>query len=200
MLILSIPDIEIYDEKNNKFVDIKGTTLHLEHSLLSLTKWEEKYHTSLLDRINPKIEPGISPDEFIYYLKCMTLDKNVDPNVYNYFKYVVSEKEYRETYEYLNDPHSATKMTNTRKEGETIRRPGGTGVTSEYIYYWMTQLNIPFTCEKWNVNRLMTLIWLVNTKTSENNKTNKPKMPRADLYAKNRALNAKRRAQMKSKG
>lgn len=200
MLTIVIPTVEIYDESKNTFINIEGTTLHLEHSLLSLTKWEEKYHICLLDRLNPKIDPQITPSEFIDYIKCMTIDKTVNDGVYEYFKYSISENNYRLIGEYLKDPHSATKIVHTLKEGETKRRPGGSGVTSEMVYYWMSQLNIPFTCEKWNINRLLSLINLINEKTSDTNKTNKPKMPKKELYSRNRALNAARRAQMKSKG
>ena len=132
------------------------------------------------------------------------LNKNVNPDVYKYFRYDDANPTLHKIIKYLDDPHTATPpIEHQRQEGATIRYPDQEELTSEIIYYWMTQLEIPFTCEKWNINRLLRLIDLINDKTRKaNEKANPkaPKMSKADFYKKQAAVNAARRAKLHSKG
>lgn len=183
MLHIEIPATEYYDERNNRFLTVKSVRLTMEHSLLSISKWESVFHKPFLGD-KPK-----TLDETIEYYKCMTLTKNVDPIVF----YGITPTIQNQIQDYINDSMTATwfsEINNTRNDGfskETI--------TSEIIYYWMVTLNIPFECQKWHLNRLVTLIRTISAKN------NPPKkMKRQELMLRNAELNAKRKAAMKSKG
>lgn len=180
MLPLTIPAIELWDEANEMFLYSEEQILTLEHSLVSLSKWEMKYHKPFLTKEEKTIE------ETIYYVKCMTLNENVDEMVYN----LLTNEHLKKINEYIEDPMSAT----TIKEMQHGKR-NGEQVTSEVIYYWMTALNIPVEYENWHLNRLFTMIRVCNAK-------NQPpkKMGRRDVMNQNRALNAARRQQYNTKG
>lgn len=180
MLQLTIPATELWDEANEMFLYSEEQTLNLEHSLVSLSKWEMKYHKPFLTKEEKTIE------ETIYYVKCMTLDENVDELVYN----LLTNEHLKKINEYIEDPMSAT----TIKEMQRGKR-NGEQVTNEVIYYWMTALNIPVEYENWHLNRLFTMIRVCNAK-------NQPpkKMGRRDVMSQNRALNAARRQQYNTKG
>ena len=180
MLQLTIPATELWDEANEMFLYSEEQTLNLEHSLVSLSKWEMKYHKPFLTKEEKTIA------ETIYYVKCMTLDENVDELVYN----LLTNEHLKKINEYIEDPMSAT----TIKEMQRGKR-NGEQVTNEVIYYWMTALNIPVEYENWHLNRLFTMIRVCNAK-------NQPpkKMGRRDVMSQNRALNAARRQQYNTKG
>ena len=179
MLKITIPAREYYDEVNNEFVETKEQTLQLEHSLVSLSKWESKWH-----------KPFLSPDdksseEVIDYVKCMTITQNVKPEVYNY----LTKGNLEDINNYIDNPMTATTFNSERKS------PSREIITSEIIYYWMITLNIPFECQKWHLNRLLTLIKVCNIKS------NPPKkMGRQELLNRNRALNEARRKQYNTRG
>ena len=171
--------MEYYDEVKNEFVYTKEQTLQLEHSLVSLSKWESKWH-----------KPFLSPDdksseEVIDYVKCMTITQNVKPEVYNY----LTKGNLEDINNYIDNPMTATTFNSERKS------PSREIITSEIIYYWMITLNIPFECQKWHLNRLLTLIKVCNIKS------NPPKkMGRQELLNRNRALNEARRKQYNTRG
>ena len=186
MLTITIDAPEVWDEAKEVFVPGgKEQTLRLEHSLVSISKWEMKYHKSFVKHSNK-----LSMEESIDYIRFMTLDKNVDPNVYN----LISPKQYNKIWDYINDPMSATYIFEDKKG----KGRGGSGdtVTSELVYYWMIKFGIPFECQKWHFNRLLTLIKVCEKKESKGGK----KMSRAEIIARNKRLNAERRKQMHSKG
>ena len=180
MLQINVPAGEFFDEERGEFVNTKATTLTLEHSLVSLSKWESKWCKPFLSKQDRSIE------EIMDYIKCMTLTQNVDPNVYLAISYDNLEKIKR----YINDPHTATTIT---------ERPGAPKsheiITSELIYYWMISLSIPFECQKWHLNRLLMLIKVCNIKNGP-----QQKMGTRQLLSRNAALNATRRKQLHSKG
>lgn len=180
MLQLTIPAIELWDESNEMFLYTEEQTLELEHSLVSLSKWESKWHKPFLTKENKTIE------ETIDYIKCMTLTENVDESVYR----LLNDEHLKKINEYIEDPMSAT----TIKEIQRGKR-NGEQVTSELIYYWMTALNIPVEYERWHLNRLFTMIRVCNVK-------NQPpkKMSRRAVMNQNRALNEARRQQYNTKG
>ena len=180
MLEIIIPATEQWDEKNQEFITSKEQILRLEHSLVSLSKWESKWCKPFLSRENKTME------ETIDYIKCMTLTQNVDDHVYN----LLTIDNIKKVNEYISAPMTATTFNDSNKKG------GGTEIiTSELIYYWMISLNIPFECQKWHLNKLVTLIKVCSIK-------NQPpkKMSKKDIMSRNAALNAARRKQMNTKG
>ena len=181
MLKIKIPEVEGFDEKKNEFVKIcPETCLQLEHSLVSLSKWESKWHKPFLSKTDVK-----TYEETIDYIKCMTLTQNVNPAVYSNIPASVMEQ----ISAYIEDPMTATTF------GESGKNNSREIITSEIIYYWMVSFNIPFECQKWHLNRLLTLIRVCSIKNAP-----KKKMSTNEIIARNRALNAQRRAQLNSRG
>lgn len=181
MLTITIPPSEVFDESTMKFITVKGATLQLEHSLVSLSKWESKWHKAFLDKNITK-----SNEETLDYIKCMTITQNVDPNIY----YVLGSKNLEKINDYIDDPMTATHFNeeNIKKMSMGKARTDET-ITSELIYYWMFSAQIPIECQKWHLNRLITLIRIFGIK-------NQPpkKMSKSDLLNKYRNTNAARRA------
>lgn len=180
MLKLIIPGTETYDEIANEFHTTPDTVLELEHSLVSLSKWESKWRKAFLSK-NEKTR-----EETLDYIRCMTLTKNVDPIVY----YAITPTQLNEILEYIDNPMTATYIHEISKQNSSRDT-----VTSELIYYWMVSLQIPFECQKWHLNRLITLIKVCNLKNDP-----KKNIPIGDIMARNRELNAQRRAMFNSKG
>ena len=180
MLQITIPGIELWDESREIFTQTKEQTLQLEHSLVSLSKWESKWGKAFLSKQEKTYE------ETIDYIKCMTITQNVDPNVYNCLSKSIIDK----ITEYIEAPMTATYFSKEQSSGNSREQ-----VTSELIYYWMIALNIPFECQKWHLNRLLTLIRVCNIK-------NQPpkKMSKRAIMSRNAALNAARRKQLNTRG
>ena len=172
MLKLFIPESELFDSSTSEIIRVKPVTLMLEHSLLSLSKWEEKWEKPFLS------DNKHTYAELIDYAKCMTISQNVDPNVYITFQSDTIQK----IQEYINKPATATTIT------EKDNKPSKEVVTSELIYCWMTQLGIPFECQKWHLNRLITLIRVCSVKNSP-----PKKMSKRDTLKQYSQLNAARR-------
>lgn len=181
MLKITIPAFELYDPNTSEFVSCKETDLSLEHSLVSLSKWESKWHKPYLAKDQQRTQ-----DEVIDYIRCMTLTQNVDQNVYR----GLTQSNLNSVIEYIQDPMTATWFSNP--EGAA---PSRKVLTSEVIYGWMVGLSIPFECQKWHLNRLLTLIRVC----SENNKEPK-KMNKAATMASNHSLNKARKGRLHSKG
>lgn len=180
MLRITIPAGEQYDEVNETFIVTKEQTLQLEHSLVSLSKWESKWCKPFLTK-NQK-----SDEETIDYIRCMTLTQNVNPDVYLF----ITNENIEQINQYIESPMTATWFAE-EKAGKSSREQ----ITSELIYYWMIALNIPFECQKWHLNRLLTLIKVCNIKNQPPKKKSKK-----DIMSRNAALNAARRKKMNSKG
>ena len=173
MLTVHIPRVEFYDEALGEFTETEPVTLDLEHSLVSVSKWESRYCKPFLTQENR------STAETLDYIRDMTLTPGVDPKVYQ----ALPEQVLREIGEYISSPQTATTIT------EVGVKPTRQVITSELIYYWMVALTIPFECENWHINRLLMLIRVCNAKNSTKDKVN-----RADLLARNRRLNEERKA------
>lgn len=173
MLEITIPESELWDDENQQFIVIKGQTLKLEHSLVSLSKWESKWGKPLLSKASK------SHKETVDYIRCMTLTQNVDPMIYDF----ITDDQIACVNEYINAPMTATRITEKHKAINQNEQ-----ITSELIYYWMIALNIPVEFQKWHLNRLLTLIQVCNIK-------NQPpkKMSQREIYENNALLNAKRR-------
>lgn len=180
MLEITVPATEMFDEAKQEFVNYKEQTLQLEHSLVSLSKWESKWHKAFLSKREKTAE------ETIDYVRCMTITKNVDPSVYSR----LTRENVDQINKYIEDPMTAVYFPEDKSSGTS-----GDTVTSELIYYWMISLNIPQEYQKWHLNRLMALIKVCNIKNSPGKK-----MSKADIMRRNASLNAARRAKMHSNG
>ena len=180
MLQITVPGVEGWDERINQFIKIKEQTLILEHSLVSLSKWESRWHKPFLSKGEKTME------ETIDYIKCMTITQNVDPNIYNF----LTQENIKQVMDYIDDPMTATTFSE-----EKSRKPNREIITAEVIYYWMVALNIPPEYQKWHLNRLMTLIRVCNIKSAPPKKRSK-----RDILTSYAELNAARRKQLNSKG
>lgn len=173
---------EAFDTRTEEFITSKTEVrMVLEHSLISLQLWEQKWHIPFLDKRNK-----LSSEQLVDYLRCMTLTKNVDPNVY----YLIPSTELIRVKAYIEDPMTATTIVTDHR-----RRVSTEIKTAEVIYSDMILLGIPFECRKWHLNSLLMLINVC----AERQKPEK-KMSKNDIYAQNRALNRARRKAMHSKG
>lgn len=180
MLQITIPAVEWWDERKQEFVYSKTQVLQLEHSLVSLSKWESKWNKPFLSKGRKSYE------ETVDYIKCMTLTQNVDPIVYNN----LTDENLNQVNKYIESPMTATWF---RKEAPSVLN--NEQITSELIYYWMVALNVPFECQKWHINRLFTLIKICNIK-------NQPKKKRSgkDIARSYAAINASRRKEFNTRG
>lgn len=179
MLQITVPAVEMFDDEKQEFITGKEQTLQLEHSLVSLSKWESKWCKSFFSKQKKTYE------ETLDYIKCMTLTQNVQPEVYTR----LTRENIIEINKYIEAPMTATYFSDRND------KPNRETITSELIYYWMIALNVPFECQKWHLNRLLTLIKVCNIK-------NKPpkKMSKREIMSRNAALNAARRQQYNTKG
>lgn len=180
MLQITVPAKEWFNEATNTFEETKEQTLQLEHSLVSVSKWESKWEKPFLGR-DPK-----SMEEIIDYVRCMTITKNVDPNIY----YALTAKNIEEITNYISAKRTATWFSNNEHRPQSRKV-----ITSELIYYWMIALQIPFECQRWHLNRLLTLIQVCNIENAP-----KEKMGTNKILAQNKALNRARRARYNTKG
>lgn len=181
MLLLSIPlTAEGWDPVKEEFVEPKTQILKLEHSLVSLSKWESKWCKPFLSKVD------MTDEETLDYIKFMTVSKNVDPAVYDH----LTDKNIKQIKAYINAPMTATTFKDERKS-----RRNSEIVTAELIYYWMIALGIPFECQKWHLNKLLTLVRVCNLKNQP------PKKRRtSDTLNEYAALNAARRKKHNSRG
>ena len=180
MLTIIIPENEQFNSVTNEFIYIKEQTLTLEHSLLSLTKWEAKWKKPFLHTQNK------TWDQALDYIRCMTINKNVDPVVYmNLPKEVIDRIN-----KYIEDPMTATTFRDSTTRGSSEI------VTSEVIYFWMLNYGIPFECEKWHLNHLLALIKVCSIKSQTSDK----KMSNAERLARYKDINKMRRKTLNTKG
>ena len=182
MLHITIPEIEMYDSEKNLFYTTESKKFILEHSLISISRWESKWKKPFLYKSEQKTN-----EELYDYIRCMSVGKQLsDFDVKN-----IPEDTLKDIISYMGDSMTATWFREDKSKG---KKKSNSIITSEKIYYWMTAYNIPFECEKWHINRLLTLIRVCN---EENNPR---KMSRKDIMAENRVLNAARKAKLRTKG
>ena len=179
MLEIIIPGLELYNEEANEFTCYDDVKLELEHSLVSISKWESKWCKPFLDGKDKTL------DEIVDYVRCMTISDNIESDVYDR----LTEENLVVINEYIGRPMTATTFNNEKKStGREI-------ITSEIIYYWMVSFNIPFECQYWHLNRLLTLIKVCNVKN------NPPKkMSQKEILARNKALNDARKKELGTRG
>lgn len=178
MLNIVVPDQEFFNEKTQEFFTLKGQTLQLEHSLVSLSKWESKWNKPFLSNNEKTLK------ETIDYIRCMTITQNVKPYIYD----MLTNENILDINKYIDSPMTATTFNVQNTPSREI-------VTSEIIYYWMISLNIPLECQKWHLNRLLTLIRVCNLKNAPSKK-----MSKKEIMSRNAALNAARRKKLNTKG
>lgn len=156
-LTIRVEATELFNSATNTFVETQPQTLVLEHSLVSISKWESKWHKMYLETKNKTNE------ELLDYIRCMTINKNVPSYVY----YALSQKNITDIVNYMEDPMTASTVNDSRKSGTHER------VSSELIYYWMITFGIPVEFEKWHINRLLMLIKICSKKNSKPSKADK---------------------------
>lgn len=180
MLIITVSADELYDEVTETFSVVGGTVVKLEHSLISLSKWESKHQ-------KPFLTPGNkTTEEVLDYIKMMICNEDVTLDIVE----EMNQENVNEINSYIESKESATTFSDVQKS--TGR---GEIITAELIYYWMVSFNIPFECQYWHLNRLFALIRICSIKNSK-----QKKMSRRDVAARNRELNAQRKAQLGTTG
>ena len=178
MLSLMVGAKEHIDESTSEFVMVGGTLVEFEHSLFSLSKWESLHK-------KPFIGSDKTNEETLSYVECMIVTPNIPPEVFQQ----LSQENIEAIKEHIKDSMTATWFAD---EGKGKSREV---ITAEIIYYWMIELSIPFECQYWHLNRLLTLVKVCNKK-----KEPPKKMGRGELARRNRDLNAQRKAQMQTRG
>lgn len=179
MFQVIVDPVKLWDEINEVFLFSKEYKLTLEHSLISLSKWEAKWHKPFLTKTQK------SDEESLDYIRCMTINKDIDSQSYNF----ISKKIMDDINLYIEDPMTATTFQKEEK------KPSREIITSELIYFWMVNYSIPFECEKWHLNRLLTLINVCSIKNQP-----KKKLGRKALNSRNTALNEARLRQYNTTG
>ncbi len=180
MLEIMVGGVESFDEDASQFIKVGSTKVQLEHSLISLSKWESLFEKPFLAKRE------MTEEEVVAYVQCMITTPETDPNIVHSF----TAQQLEMINDYINSKQTATWFSDKRNAGGTSEM-----VTSELIYYWIFSFNIPKECETWHLNRLFTLIRVFSLKNSK-----EKKMSRAEIAARNRKLNAERRARTGSSG
>lgn len=180
MLTLTVAGVESFDDDNQVFLRTEDTVLELEHSLLSLSKWESKWEKPFLTGESKTTE------EVYGYVQAMSLRGDIPLEVL----YRLSEQDFQTINQYIE-----AKMTATWFRETTQPRGYNTdAVTAEIIYHWIVALQIDWSVENWHLNRLITLVKTINEKNKEASDTKK-KAPTSSDLANRRSLMAKRRAE-----
>lgn len=179
MLTITIPSYELFNDVTQEFISEDERAIQLEHSLLSISEWESRWNKPFLSNMEK------TPNEIIDYVRCMTLTEGVPETAYLY----INSEQYKLINDYIAAPMTAT----------TISEPPGKAskeiMTSELLYYYMIAANIPFECERWHLNRLLTLIRICSIKSQP-----EKKRPINEVMKSNAALNAARKKQFNTKG
>lgn len=181
-LSITIPEQNLFNNETNEFLDIKATTLTLEHSLRSIAKWESKWHKPYLSE-KPKTK-----EEIIDYIRCMTITSSHNP-VDDVVYYGITDENAKDIQKYIDDPMTATTFREDKRRGPKEV------ITSELIYYWMVYNGIPFECQNWHINRLLTLIRVCSIKNAPSKK-----MSSNEILKQNHALNQARKAKYNTHG
>lgn len=188
MLSIHIEKKELWDDSNNQFVYIgpdEPLDLNLEHSLVSIYKWESKYHKSYLNTDDK------TTDEMLDYISMMVTGEHEDKIDKDAFK-ALSEDDIKRISEYLNDKMTATTFSEDKKEGGGKKTINNEIVTAEILYYYMTALNIPFECQYWHINKLLTLIRVCSIKNSASEDKKNKKMTSSDMALRRAKMEAAR--------
>jgi len=179
MLRVHVAIAEDFDDAISQFIEADGITLCLEHSLLSLSKWESRWEIPFLGKTEKTNE------QIIDYIRAMFLGEEFPEVVVNSF----TAEHYNSITSYIDAKMTATWF------GEARESPSQEVVTSELIYYWMIQAGVPFECQNWHLNRLLTLLKICSIKNGP-----KKKMNWGEAKRRQRELNDQRRREMGTRG
>lgn len=179
MLTITIPSYELFNDVTQEFISEDERVIQLEHSLLSISEWESRWNKPFLSNMEK------TSNEIIDYVRCMTLTEGVPETAYLY----IDNEQYKLINDYIAAPMTAT--TISEPPGKVSREI----MTSELLYYYMIAANIPFECERWHLNRLLTLIRICSIKSQP-----EKKRPINEVMKSNAALNAARKKQFNTKG
>lgn len=183
MLKLSLPSRDVWDDEKEEFSTIGGQEIELEHSLYTLAGWEAKWHTQFAKN------EGLTYKQLLDYIRnfmCQT------PNVPSTAWLTLDEETLRKIQEYMEDSHTGTSIKSLKTAKPQTKREV---MSAEIIYCYMVQLGIPFECERWHLNRLLTLIDVCAIKSGP-----PKKMSRQESIALQRQQNASMRAKLGSRG
>lgn len=180
MLTIRVPLKEGFNDDTQMWEVIESTELELEHSLASVSKWEQSFEKPFLGA-NEK-----TPEETLAYIMLMAVDPKTPPELFAR----LSEENFKQINEYIN-----AKMTATWFREDKNQRPGRDIITAEVIYHWMIHYNVWLEAEHWHLNKLLTLIRVCNEKSKTPTKKN-----RRDMIAERQRLNAQRLAQNGGRG
>ena len=184
MLEIHVVETELWDRQAERFIEKDWGTLQLEHSLISISKWESKWHISFLETKSK------SAEQMLDYIRCMSITSTKNnPEIFNH----LTKENIIDIQNYINDAATATTFSENTNEKHGGKRQR---ITAEVIYYWMIANNIPFECQKWHLNRLLALIRVCSIK----NNPKKKKVPKADTATRYAALNTARKAKYNTRG
>lgn len=186
MLEIEVAGGEFYDEDKNEFSTRKPVTLRLEHSLLSISKWESIWKIPFLHTTDSKGVDSKTLEQTLSYVKCMTINQNVPDYIYDH----ISDSDMVKIWDYVNSDCSATWFSETKGSRANQRI-----VTSELIYYWLVAYQIPWEAQKWHLSRLQTLV-----KICDVNSQTKKKMSKSEILSQNQRINEARRKANQTRG
>lgn len=181
MLDIVVPAQEYYDESTNTFLYTKEAHVRMEHSLISISKWESKWHKAFLSKKER------TPEETLDYFRCMIVN-SVDPDIVDSF----TQENVSQIIDYINEKMTAVYIAPSSSDGSRGNRDV---TTSELLYYYMISLGIPFECEKWHLNRLLALIHVCEVKNSP-----PKKMSKSAIAKRNHKLNKARKKRYNTHG
>lgn len=186
MLQLTIPGQRYWDEENEVFVYPETVVLELEHSLVTLSKWESEFEKPFLSKDEKTAE------EIFRYIQIMNQTPNTSPDVFQY----LTEENVREINDYISAKTTATWFNDPPPGSQP---PNREVITAELIYYWMISVEMPIEpFQNWHLNRLFTLLRVFSVKNGKNQKMN-PEEKKNWLSERER-LNELRKKQMGSDG
>ena len=197
MLKITIPETEFYDSSTNSFFTVAKQTLLLEHSLISLSKWEQKWHIRFLDDSITKTR-----EQIVDYIRCMTVNSEPDPSVYS----VIANNEtiIKQIKDYIQNPMTATTIYDLRNELKKSKKEKKENLSAEVLYYMMFSRGIPIECSKWHLNTLISLLKVYDFYNEQNvnkakGKNGTRKLNSEELADRN-AINEARRKALKTNG
>lgn len=187
MLTITIPKQELWNENNQEFIYSEERTITLEHSLVSLAKWESKWNKPFLVK-SKRDDQKKTAEEQLDYIKCMTITNNVPLDTYK----MLTTENLKDIQKYIEEPMTATQyFNNEQNKGKYNTEP----ITAELIYYWIIAFDIPMECQKWHLNRLLSLIQMCDIKN------NPPKkLSNAEILSRNKSINDARKAKLNTRG
>lgn len=176
MLQIMLPERRVFNEETEEFISLDPLTIKLEHSLISISKWESKWHKSYLS------SDSYTTEEQLDYIRCMSLDPNLETKVL----FRLTADDLKKIEEYIKNPMTATTFSKQERKGGRKQI-----ITAEIIYYWMITYGIPFECAKWHLNQLMTLIEVCARKNAPSKQNGKKGSQRKQWSDLNKARRAK---------